>query len=229
MQIRLPSLLERANHVLSVIARDHPKPDDWFVPETLQHDPELQGVSYSRDPDALFLLFKVLEEQKFLRWGQGVSAALTIQGLLAAETLGASRSSATQAFVAMWFDPSLNEVWANGFDRGIRAAGYRPVRIDKRDYVGGISDEIMAEIRRSRFVVADYTGENNGVYFEVGFALGLGLTVLPTCRSDQVGTLHFDIKHINTLLWNTSAELADGLNRRIRAVVGAGPDALDPG
>ena len=33
----------------------------------------------------------------------------------------------------------------------------------------------MAEIRRSRFVVADYTGQVNGVYFEAGFALGLGL------------------------------------------------------
>jgi hypothetical protein len=86
----------------------------------------------------------------------------------------------------------------------------------------------MAEIRRSRFVVADYTGQVNGVYFEAGFALGFGLTVFPTCRADEVSKLHFDIKHLNTLLWNTPAELADGLNRRIRAVIGAGPDASDP-
>jgi hypothetical protein len=33
----------------------------------------------------------------------------------------------------------------------------------------------MAEIQKSRFVVADYTGQRNGVYFEVGFAVGLGL------------------------------------------------------
>ena len=99
---------------------------------------------------------------------------------------------------------------------------------DKKDYVGGISDEIMAEIRRSRFVVADYTGHRNGVYFEAGFALGLGLTVIPTCRDDEISELHFDIKHLNTLGWKTPAELADGLNRRIRAVIGAGPDATDP-
>jgi hypothetical protein len=53
MQMQLPGLVDRANHVLSVIARDRlRKPDDWFVPETLQRDPELQGVSYSRDPEA---------------------------------------------------------------------------------------------------------------------------------------------------------------------------------
>ena len=86
----------------------------------------------------------------------------------------------------------------------------------------------MAEIRRSRFVVADYTGQVNGVYFEAGFALGLGLRVIPTCRADEVPNLHFDIKHLNTLLWSPLAELADGLNRRIRAVIGVGPAASDP-
>jgi hypothetical protein len=102
------------------------------------------------------------------------------------------------------------------------------LRLDHTDYVGGIADEIMAQIRRSRFVVPDYTGQVNGVYFEAGFALGLGLIVIPTCRTDEVPKLHFDIKHLNTLLWNTPAELAEGLNRRIRAVIGAGPDAADP-
>jgi hypothetical protein len=226
MQMRLPGLGDRANHALSVVARDHC--DDWFVPNTLVHDLELQGVSYSRSQNELFLLFKILEEQGFLKWGTGAMAALTVKGLLAAEALGASKSSAARGFVAMRFDKGMHDAWTNGFDPGIRTAGFQPVRIDKEDYIGGISDEIMAEIRRSRLVVADYTGQNNGVYFEAGFALGLGLKVIPTCRADEITNLHFDIRHINTLLWNTPAELADGLNKRIRAVIGAGPAAPDP-
>src|SRR6266436_6864511 len=59
-----------------------------------------------------------------------------------------------------------------------------------------------------RFVVADYTGQANGVYFEAGFALGLGLTVIPTCRADEVPKLHFDIRHLNTLAWTKPADLA---------------------
>lgn len=94
--------------------------------------------------------------------------------------------------------------------------------------VGGNTDEIMAEIRRSRFVVADYTAQRNSVYFEPGFALGLGLTVIPPCRADEISALHFDVKHLNTLPWNIPAELVNTLNRRIRAVIGAGPDASDP-
>jgi hypothetical protein len=81
----------------------------------------------------------------------------------------------------------------------------------------------MSEIRQSRFVVADYTNQVNGVYFEVGFALGFNLTVIPTCRSDDLRNLHFDIKHLNTLPWETPEELALNLARRIRAVIGAGP------
>jgi hypothetical protein len=169
----------------------------------------------------------ILIDDGCLRSG-GAGYSLSIKGFLTAEALRSVKSSSAQGFVAMSFDESLRNAWTNGFDPGIRAAGFRPFRIDYKDYIGGITDEIMAEVRRSRFVVADYTGQVNGVYFEAGFALGLGLTVIPTCRADGAPKLHFDIKHLNTLLWSTPAELAGGLNRRIRAVIGVGPDAPDP-
>ena len=73
-------------------------------------------------------------------------------------------------------------------------------------------------------MIADYTGQKAGVYFEAGFALGLGLTVIPTCHVDEIGRLHFDIKHLNTLPWRAPEELAEGLTRRIKAVVGSGPN-----
>jgi len=124
----------------------------------------------------------------------------------------------------MWFDKSLDDAWTNGFDPAIRAAGFMPVRIDAKDYVGGVSDQIIAEMRRSNFVVADYTGQRSGVYFEAGFALGLGLTVFPTCRADEVDNLHFDIKHLNTLVWSSPSELMARLSKRIVAVIGTGPN-----
>lgn len=230
-QMRMPGLRERANRALGVIARKYP---DLVQPTPfakIAAGLELQGVTYSRTPGEAMVLTHILWEDGYLRGlvnsttNRASDVVITARGMLAAE--GLDTSSSAQGFVAMWFDNSLHDVWTNGFDPGIRAAGFRPFRIDNKDYVGGITDEIMGEIRRSRFVVADYTGQVNGVYFEAGFALGLGLTVIPTCRADEVPKLHFDIKHLNTLLWNTPAELADGLNRRIRAVVGPGPDDPD--
>jgi hypothetical protein len=228
-RIRLPTLRDRASRILAVLARDYWRPDAWVVPDQIKNDPELQGVSYSRDEQEVLLLLNVLEEQGYVRYAaRGVGAALTVKGRLAAEELGATKSSSPQGFVAMWFDPTLSDAWISGFDPGIRAAGFQPFRIDNKDYVGGISNEIMAEIRRSRFVVADYTGHRGGVYFEAGFALGLGLTVIPSCRGDEISELHFDIKHLNTLGWKTPAELADKLNKRIRAVIGVGTNASEP-
>jgi hypothetical protein len=124
----------------------------------------------------------------------------------------------------MSFDSSLDDAWSKGFDPGIRAAGFHPFRSDREHFIGGITDKLIMEISNSRFVVVDYTGQSNGVYFEAGFALALGLTVIPTCQADHIDKLHFDIKHLNTLRWQTPEELADRLTARIRAVMGLGPN-----
>ena len=42
----------------------------------------------------------------------------------------------------------------------------------------------MHQIRKSKFLIADFTGQRGGVYYEAGFAYGLGLPVIWTCRKD---------------------------------------------
>ena len=90
-----------------------------------------------------------------------------------------------------------------------------------------IDDEIIGEIRRSRFLIADFTyggkGIRGGVYYEAGFALGLGLEVIRSCRADQITDLHFDVNHHYHIAWSTPEELREGLERRILALVGEGP------
>lgn len=225
MGMRVPGFRERTRRALAVIVRKSPLA--WTNPVPygqIVQDLELRGTSYSGSSDDLRLLFKLLEAEHLIQDKQNIGFLVTAEGLLAAEDMLSAGGPSAQGFVAMSFDASLNDVWANGFDPGIRSTGFRPLRIDAKHYVGGIADEIMAEIRRSRFVVADYTNQANGVYFEAGFALGLGFTVIPTCQLDQIGDLHFDIRHLNTLLWQTPEELAVKLQNRIRAVIGAGPD-----
>ncbi len=133
----------------------------------------------------------------------------------------------SQAFIAMWFDPSINEVLEHGVEPAIREAGYKPLRIDKKEHINKIDDEIIAEIRRSRFLVADFThgkdGARGGVYYEAGFALGLGIPVFYTCRNDQKNKLHMDTRQFNHLLWETYDELHVSLKNRILRVIGEGP------
>lgn len=224
----LPGLKERSDRVLTFLAREFPRTELYFVPDAIARSPELQGVAYCRDHRDAMLLLHILEDESFLRGGTS-GMFLTIKGILAAEALGRSVSQSAQCFVAMSFDESMREAYTNGFYPAIGQAGYRAFRIDGKDYVGGISDEMIAEIRRSRFMIADYTMQSDNVYFESGFGLGLGLIVIPTCREDHAELLHFDIRHLNALHWKNTEDLVKKLSQRIRAVLGAGPYAGDDG
>ncbi len=132
-----------------------------------------------------------------------------------------------QAFVAMWFDDSMLEAYEFGIDVAVRAMGYRPMRIDRKEHINKIDDEIIAEIRRSRFLIADFTSKpdhpRGGVYFEAGFALALGKPVIWTCRQDLIEHIHFDTRQFNHIVWTNAKELAERLTNRIGAVLGQGP------
>jgi hypothetical protein len=78
----------------------------------------------------------------------------------------------------------------------VQAAGYTPVIVNAVEHVNKIDDEIISQIRNARFLVADFTGHRGGVYFEAGFALGLGLPVFWTCKKDHLDHLHFDVRQV---------------------------------
>lgn len=136
-------------------------------------------------------------------------------------------SGSKQAFVAMWFDESMKDAYEKGIGPAIREAGYEPLRIDRKEHINKIDDEIIAEIRRSRFLVADFTqgdsGARGGVYYEAGFAHGLNIPVIFTCRADAIEKVHFDTRQYNHITWATPDELKERLAKRISATLGDGP------
>ena len=62
-----------------------------------------------------------------------------------------------------------------------------------------------------------------GVYYEAGFAEGLGIDIFWTCREESIGDLHFDTRQYNHIIWTNPADLREKLTNRIRAVIGQGP------
>ncbi len=160
---------------------------------------------------------------------------LTVSGHAHLEELERVVTDSSQAFVAMWFDSSMENVWKAGIEPGIRDAGYQPFRIDRKELSNKIDDEIIAEIRRSRFVVCDVTCElikHNGeqtaihrgsVYYEAGFAHGLGIHVIFTCRKDVLEKIAFDTRQYPHIVWETPETLRRDLANRIAAVIGDGP------
>jgi nucleoside 2-deoxyribosyltransferase len=111
----------------------------------------------------------------------------------------------------------------------IRGAGYNPIIVSGVEHINKIDDEIISQIRKSKFLVADFTGHRGGVYFEAGFAMGLGMPVFWSCRRDDLINLHFDVRQYNCIDWTDPADLAVRLKRRIEAVIGSGPIRTEVG
>jgi hypothetical protein len=155
----------------------------------------------------------------------GYRAALTIEGWQRVDKLTLRRDPSRRAFVAMWFDPSLNPAY-DAVAKVLTAEGYvGPFRVDDAAHAelpegerhSKIDDRILAEIRGSRFVIADFTGNRQAVYYEAGFADGLGIPVLWCCQAGaHFDALNFDTRQHEHIKWTEPADLASQLQAKIR-------------
>ena len=161
-----------------------------------------------------------LEHRGFLRLlrdGDGIVCALTIPGWQEFEPMPAAGGLPGRCFIAMSFDPLLDDAYQAGIRPAVTECGFNPVCMKEIATNEGITDRIMSEIRLAQFVVADFTGQRGGVYFEAGFARGLGREVIWSCRKDEINLLHFDTKHLGHVVWETPADLRALLAQSIRA------------
>ncbi|MBA7557631.1 hypothetical protein ES705_50395 [subsurface metagenome] len=109
---------------------------------------------------------------------------LDISGWTRVDELRRTLRSKDQAFIAMWFDKQMDAVWDSAIEPAFRDFGLKPMRIDFVEHSDRTDERIITEIRRSRIVLVDFTGNRGGVYFEAGFALGCGIPLIWTCRKD---------------------------------------------
>ena len=120
-----------------------------------------------------------------------------------------------------------------GIKPAIEKAGYKPFMIAEEEFIDKIDERIMAELGRSRFVVADFThgsdGARGSVYYEAGYAHGLGKPVVYTCHKSLVDRLHFDTRQYNHIIWQEPDDLYQGLYKRICDVIGKGALQSDIG
>ena len=190
-------------------------------------------VIYSQNAEEVTKLVKALTEANILESqffiGTDTIASLTMQGYeYIKETQKAVQSN--KCFIAMWFTDEMNKIYDEVIVPACIAAGYEPVRVDKELYNGDITDKIISLIRTTAFTIADYTGNRGGVYYEAGFAKGLGKEVIMTCREDWFNEkekghkVHFDVNHINMIVWNQDDlnKFKEDLTNRIIATIGKG-------
>jgi hypothetical protein len=130
---------------------------------------------------------------------------------------------AGRCFIAMAFDAELDSAYHDGIRPAVISCGYDPICLKEVATNDDICDLILSELRKAQFVVADFTKQKGGVYFEAGFGKALGKEVFWTCRSDDFDKLHFDTNHYGHIKWDQPADLREQLERRIMAEIGRGP------
>jgi nucleoside 2-deoxyribosyltransferase len=172
--------------------------------------------------------------QADIKYDAGILSSIAVrllpEGLIALEGAEAEQANNARAFVAMWFSPETTPAYQDAIEPAVRDAGYDAVRIDRLEHVNRIDDEILAQIRLCKFIISDFTSETDkprgGVYFEAGFALGLGKPVIWTAKEGTV--VHFDTRQYNHIFWKDEAELRERLHNRIIALLGVGPHYTGP-
>src|SRR5579885_1672730 len=153
-------------------------------------------LAFGRDDDELMFFLDFLAELGWLGTDAEsgtVACKLTPRGWIEVESDRSANVDSGKAFVAMWFASEMDDAYRLGIKPAIEDdAGFRAIRVDAVEHTGKIDDRIIAEIKESRFLVADFTGHRGGVYFEAGLAMGQGLPVIWLCRADQINATHFD-------------------------------------
>jgi nucleoside 2-deoxyribosyltransferase len=225
-------------------------------PLSIDHENDYP-LYYCSEPRELSAVCHLLEQSGFIeRTGpQQAWDSITAGGYQRLREIASPTRMSRQCFVAMWFAPDMEDVYEKAIkpaiefvEPGENEARFRAVKIDNVEHTNDINDEIIAQIRRSRFMVCDLTGYRGGVYFEAGFAYGLGLDVVYTCRNDwskeeiltdasgnEVKALfdgkrnevpikkegiHFDLAHRNRIEWEPGklGEFRMKLETRIKAL-----------
>jgi nucleoside 2-deoxyribosyltransferase len=166
----------------------------------------LEAEGWICGQEELLEIFKLLKEIKYIDGQINIADKIdkyriTVDGYKHLKTLVKTASQSQYGFVAMSFRNDLDDFFENGIIPAIREAGFEPQRIDRKEHINKIDDEILVEIKKSRFLVADLTFHRQNVYYEIGFAHALGIPVFFTCREDHEKETHFDVKQYNCIFW----------------------------
>jgi hypothetical protein len=189
----LPTAAEASDNLLLWIAEQADDSPGRVIGVNRMDDVLYAIVGVKGGFDIEWIVNSLLDQRLFQRVGDARldidSGRLTAFGWQRVDDLKRAHVSSKYAFFARQFDnPVLDRVFTKCLVPAVRQTGYE-LRIAPQR-AGPIDATIEDAIRRCRFLIADLSDDNNGAYWEAGFAEGLGKPVIYVCRADVAS--HFD-------------------------------------
>ncbi len=124
-------------------------------------------------------------------------------------------------FVLMPFRKPFDEIYADHIKPTVERLPLDCRRADDIYGVRPIMEDIWEQLCRSRVVVADLTGRNPNVFYEVGIAHTLGKPVVLIAQS--MDDVPFDLRHHRVIVYGYTPpgarKLEEALERTLRGVV----------
>lgn len=107
-----------------------------------------------------------------------------------------------KSLVIMPFGPTIGDYYQKIYRPALEAAGFQVSRADESVQPKIILDEIKSDIKSADLLLADLTGKNANVLYELGLAHALGKDVILTAKSKR--DIPFDLQHIRVIFYNTN-------------------------
>ena len=236
------SLRERGDRVLLLTDRLAPE-----FSEPLVLDVTLmtlaQAWSATATSEALWSVLRDLERRSCVDLTSRVSAEgpeqrLTLlpegqEHLVALRKMTKPPQSQT-LYAAQWHHGDAQAIFEQAIAPAAARYKLQALRLDRSKTGNRPLGEPLHAIRQARAVVVEMTGEAKsmppgGLWFEAGFAAGLGVPILWTCRDDKglrkALALEAASAPSGVLFWKTAEDLKMALEKRLEAVLAGGQNS----
>jgi hypothetical protein len=110
----------------------------------------------------------------------------------------------TFAFVLMPFASEFDDVYRLGIKEPAATLGIRAERVDEQIYAEGILDRIYRQIDAADIIIADMSGQNANVFYEVGYAHAKDKLCL--LLTNDAADIPFDLKHKRHIVYRDSIQ-----------------------
>jgi nucleoside 2-deoxyribosyltransferase len=119
------------------------------------------------------------------------------------------------AFVLMPFTESFGDIYEVGIKAACRDAGAYCERVDEQIFEESILERVYNQIAKADLIVAEMTGRNPNVFYEVGYAHALNKQVILLTQNSE--DIPFDLKHYPHIVYGGKiATLKSQLEARVR-------------
>ena len=116
---------------------------------------------------------------------------------------GVTVEATDTCFVMMPFAAPLGGYYASIYEPAIKKAGLTPIRADTDIFgTGKIIDQIWAGLNRAKVLVAELTGRNPNVLYELGLAHALHKPVV--LISSNEADVPFDVRHVRVIYYEVT-------------------------